>query len=257
MKKARLGVNIDHVATIRQARGEGYPDISRAAQCAIEHGADQITIHLREDRRHIQDADCPAVKKVTQLAKIPLNLELSTSAAMMATALELRPEWVCLVPERRQELTTEGGLNLQSDEVYQQTQVIISELAKHSPQTRVSLFLDDRPESLQRAWELKVHAVEIHTGEYARDYLAFQRGELALTQLQKHVDNYRRAINYLKQKEMGAHAGHGLTQESLAYLLKHLDFEEYNIGHWIVAESIFIGLGTVVGKLRRLIDENC
>lgn len=257
MKKARLGVNIDHVATIRQARGEGYPDISRAAQCAIEHGADQITIHLREDRRHIQDADCPAVKKVTQQAKIPLNLELSTSAAMMSTALELKPEWVCLVPERRQELTTEGGLNLQSDDVNKRTKVIVAELAKHSPQTRVSLFLDERPENLQRAWELNAHAVEIHTGEYARDFLAFQSGELELVQLQKHVENFRRGIAYLKQKAMGAHAGHGLTQESLAYLLKHVEFEEYNIGHWIVAESIFIGLGPVVGKLRRLIDENC
>lgn len=257
MKKARLGVNIDHVATIRQARGEGYPDITRAARCAIEHGADQITIHLREDRRHIQDADCPAVKKVTQAAGIPLNLELSTSAAMLPTALELKAEWVCLVPERRQELTTEGGLNLQSQEVFQRTQIIISELAKHSSHTRVSLFLDEREENLKRAWELKAHAVEIHTGDYARDYLAFQRGELAQAELQKHVESYRRAISFLQQKKIGAHAGHGLTQDSLKFLLKSVDFEEYNIGHWIVAESIFVGLGAVVGSLRRLIDENC
>jgi len=167
----RLGINIDHVATLRQARGESYPSLVSAAEVALENGADQITIHLREDRRHIQDTDVEAIALVTRKFGKPLNLEMGAAEEILNMAIEVSPSWICLVPEKREELTTEGGLNLLNDEVFSKLQSVCNQLRKNIEGVKISLFLEAREEVLMRALDLCVDAVEIHTGEYASDFL--------------------------------------------------------------------------------------
>ena len=247
----RLGVNIDHVATLRQARGGAYPCVERAAEVALNAGADQITIHLREDRRHIQDLDLPAVKKITEKYRRLLNLELGCSPLVLAQGLDVAPDWLCLVPESRQELTTEGGLNLLDAVVRTRVENTMKEFRRHSLNTKISLFLNHDLKILQIARELGCEAVEIHTGEYAHDFVGHP-GKVA-----DHLRDFVAAQSFLNRHGIGAHAGHGLTDESLLGLLKEVKFVEYNIGHWIISEAIFSSLENVVTKLRRLIDENC
>lgn len=248
MSSARLGVNIDHVATLRQQRGEVYPCPQRAAEICLAAGADQLTIHLREDRRHIQDADVPRVHAACRAAGKPLNLEIGCEPAIVAIAAKERPEWVCLVPEKREERTTEGGLAVTEAAVYDRVARAIATLAKESPATKISLFVEARPEVLARCLTLAAHAVEIHTGDYAH---AFQRG----TELTHHLTAFRAGHAAITAAGWGYHAGHGLTDASLAPLLDLRVFSEYNIGHWIVAEAVFQGLGPVVRDLRSLIGE--
>lgn len=239
----RLGVNIDHVATIRQQRGEVYPSVERAARLALEAGADQITIHLREDRRHIQDTDVPLVHAVCREFQRPLNFEMGCAPAIVAIAGQEKPAWVCLVPEKREERTTEGGLALTDKAVYARVAEAIAELKRTSPATRVSLFVEAHPEILEKALSLAAHAVEIHTGDYAH---AFQRGG----ELSAHLAAFAAGHGLIKAQGWGYHAGHGLTDLSLAPLLAQGLFEEYNIGHWIVAEALFKGFVPVVHDLR-------
>lgn len=248
MKYARLGVNIDHVATLRQQRGEFYPEVSRAAEVSLATGAHQITIHLREDRRHIQDHDVPEVHAICKKMGQPLNLEMGASDEMIAIAINEKPEWVCLVPEKRQERTTEGGLDVLDEANYQRVKKACEEIKKGSPKTKISLFVEADEEVLKRCLTLKADAVEIHTGEYAKDFLNKKH-------IASHLQKYKKGSMIMKPAGWGYHAGHGLTFDSLEPLLQEGDFEEYNIGHWIIAESVFIGLGHVVKEMLTLINK--
>jgi pyridoxine 5-phosphate synthase len=245
MKYARLGVNIDHVATLRQQRGESYPEISRASEVALATGAHQITIHLREDRRHIQDTDVFVVHDVCKKMGLPLNLEMGATEEMTKIALNHRPEWVCLVPEKRQERTTEGGLDVLSDDNFNRLKKCCDQIKAFSPETKISLFVEAQPETLKKCLLLKADAVEIHTGEFARDFLEKK-------DLTHHLEKYRKGSLLMKAHGWGYHAGHGLTLESVEPLLQEGDFEEYNIGHWIISEAVFIGLGHVIKEMLQL-----
>jgi pyridoxine 5-phosphate synthase len=249
MKFARLGVNIDHVATLRQQRGEFYPEVERAAEVALATGAHQITIHLREDRRHIQDRDVPVVHNMCQKFGKPLNLEMGASEEMIQIAIKERPEWVCLVPEKREERTTEGGLDILDPKNFERIQKACDEIKKGSPKTKISLFVEADEEVLQKCLFIKADAVEIHTGEYAKDFLDKK-------DLIHHLQRYRKGCLKMKSHGWGYHAGHGLTFESLLPLLQEGDFEEYNIGHWIIAESVFIGMGHVIKEMLTLINQH-
>lgn len=246
----RLGVNIDHVATLRNQRDEGYPSIEKAARCSLEAGADQITIHLREDRRHIRDNDLPVVKEVCHKYGKLLNLEVGTDISIAEIAGDLEPDWVCIVPEKREEKTTEGGLNLLSSSSFERVLDVASIVLERSPKTKISLFIEAGEDIFNRVVEMNekvsIHAVEIHTGEYARKFL---HGE----DIQSELQSFRQSKNLYKAKGIGHHAGHGLTMESVSPLVEENLFEEYNIGHWIISESIFDGLANVVRSLKEKI----
>ncbi len=248
MKFARLGVNIDHVATLRQQRGEFYPEVSRAAEVALATGAQQITIHLREDRRHIQDHDVPTVHQVCKKMGQLLNFEMGCSDEMVKIAIKQKPEWVCLVPEKRQERTTEGGLDVIDPANYERVKKACDEIKANSPATKISLFVEADAEVLKRCLTLKADAVEIHTGEYAKDFLNKKT-------LLPHLEKYKKGSKIIKSAGWGYHAGHGLTFDSLEPLLQEGEFEEYNIGHWIIAEAVFIGLGHVIKEMLTLINK--
>jgi pyridoxine 5-phosphate synthase len=245
---ARLGVNIDHVATLRQQRGEFYPEVSRAAEVALATGAHQITIHLREDRRHIQDSDVPAVHDVCRKFNLPLNFEMGCHDEMIQKAIKERPAWVCLVPEKREERTTEGGLDVLDENNFQRVKSACEKIKAASPQTKISLFVEAHEEVLKKCLLMKADAVEIHTGEYAKDFL--QKKDI-----DSHLEKYRLGHKIIKSAGWGYHAGHGLTFDSLEPLLKQAKFEEYNIGHWIIAESVFLGLGHVIKEMLTLIKK--
>ena len=242
---SRLGVNIDHVATLRQQRGEHYPSMQRASELVFEAGAEQITIHLREDRRHIQDADVPIVHEVCRKFGKPLNLEMGCAPEIIKLACKQKPEWVCLVPEKREERTTEGGLALTDKAVFKRLSDAINELKQHTPQTKISLFIEAHAETIDASLKLPVHAVEIHTGDYAKDFLENK-------DLSKYLHLYQAAHKKIHAAGRGFHAGHGLTDQSVRPLVKLGIFEEYNIGHWIVCEAVFKGLGPVVRELRMI-----
>lgn len=247
MLKVRLGVNIDHVATLRQARGESYPSIVDAATLALESGADQITIHLREDRRHIQDLDVPAVKLVTSNFNKPLNLEIGANDEIIQVALDVKPDWICLVPEKREEQTTEGGLNLNDvatfDKIYQTCNLLKEKL----PLTKISLFVEAEKNILEKCKQIKIDAVEIHTGDYAK---AFLDGN----PIDGYIEKYKTGKLLLENTNINYHAGHGLTDSSLTPLVKSKLFEEYNIGHWIICDSVFCGMKESIKKLKNIIE---
>ena len=249
MKYPRLGVNIDHVATLRQQRGEVYPDVARAAELSLKAGAHQITIHLREDRRHIQDKDVPAVHQVCRSHKLPLNLEMGCTEEMVKIAINERPEWICLVPEKREERTTEGGLDIMGEQNFEKVKRTCEALKKNIPETKISLFVESHAEVLKRCLTLKADAVEIHTGEYAKDFLNKK-------DISPHLKEYEEGAKIIKSKGWGYHAGHGLTQDSLIPLLKSGVFEEYNIGHWIISESVFLGIDKVLQNMLLAINQH-
>lgn len=240
----RLGVNIDHVATLRQARGEDYPSVAQAAAVCLQAGADQITIHLREDRRHIQDTDIEAVSLVTRKYGKPLNLEMGCHPEIIDIALATNPDWICLVPEKREERTTEGGLDLIEASNFKRVEEACQRLKAELPNVKISLFLEASVETLQAAAKLPVDAVEIHTGDYARAFLEDEPTE-------NFLGAFRRAHALLKDFGLGCHAGHGLTQESIGPLLDSGIFAEYNVGHWIICQAVFDGLSNVVGTMKK------
>jgi pyridoxine 5-phosphate synthase len=235
----RLGVNIDHVATLRQQRGTRYPDIVRAAGEAMAGGADLITVHLREDRRHIQDADVLALR---ELLDVPLNLEMALTGDMLDFAVGLRPDWVCLVPEKRAELTTEGGLDARA--LRAELAAARTRLAKVG--VRLSLFLDPDPAQLDVAAAIGADAVELHTGEYAE-----ADGGDHQTELQRLAVAARHAA----AAGLGVHAGHGLNLENVAPIASLAPVTELNIGHAIVADAVFRGLRHAVAAMRAVIDQ--
>ena len=244
----RLGVNIDHVATLRQARGEEYPSVVDAATICFNQHADQITIHLREDRRHIQDTDVEAVRLVTKKFGKPLNLEMACASEIVDIAIATVPDWVCLVPEKRQEKTTEGGLNLLDKGTFKKISATCNRLREALPDLKISLFLQAEMEILQKAQQLTPNAVEIHTGDYARTIL---NGD----EYGQFLQQFRKAYDYLHSHNIACHAGHGLTSESVEPLLREKLFAEYNIGHWIICQAVYDGLSNVVNSLKQLFDK--
>jgi pyridoxine 5-phosphate synthase len=250
MNRAILGINIDHIATLRQARDESYPEISKGAEMALASGADQITIHLREDRRHIQDKDVPVVREITKKHGKILNLEMATAQDIFNIALANTPDWICFVPEKREEKTTEGGLNLLNEKVFQKHQTLIQEVRTKLPQTKVSLFLAPDLDILEQAKLLQCDAVEIHTGHFCH---AFESKDHSV--MENELIQIGKAYEYLVDNEIRPHAGHGFTLESLEYLAKRVPFIEYNIGHWIISQSVFDGLEKVIKDTIELLDK--
>ena len=238
MKKINLGVNIDHVATIRNARGEQYPDPFKAALIAQKSGADSITIHLREDRRHIIDNDLKNIKKI----KIPINLEMAATNEMLKIALNYKPNYVCIVPEKRKEITTEGGLNLKKKKLY--LKKIIKLIKKKK--IRVTLFIDASINNVILAKKLGANCVELHTGTFCNLFNKNKSTKLSLKKIKK-------AAYYAKKIGLDVHAGHGLTVKSVRTICKIKEISELNIGHSIVSESIFVGLGKSIKIFKQLI----
>jgi pyridoxine 5-phosphate synthase len=239
MTEQHLGVNIDHVATVRQARGTDYPDPVKAALLAESAGADSITLHLREDRRHIQDDDLKRLKAAMQTH---MNLEMAVTDEMLAIAAGIRPQDCCLVPEKRQELTTEGGLDVagQLDKVA----AACSQLAGSG--IRVSLFIDPDPRQLDAAVTAGAPVVELHTGAYADADPGAQDAEL-----QRIVE----AAAYGRQIGLTVHAGHGLHYENVKPVAEIPEIVELNIGHAIVARAVFDGFSEAVREMKRLMIE--
>jgi pyridoxine 5-phosphate synthase len=231
----RLGFNIDHVATLRNARGGTHPDPLQAAQTAIAAGADGITLHLREDRRHIRDDD---VRRVHAAITVPLNLEMAATEEMVRFACALRPHACCLVPERRAEITTEGGL----DAAGLQASLAPSVAALLSAGIRVSLFVDPDPAQLHAAVALGAPVVELHTGAYA---------EGGASELQRLQD----AAMLTQSLGLECHAGHGLTLEHVRPIAAIPQIQELNIGHYIVAQALFDGLPAVIRRMKRAMQE--
>jgi len=230
----RLGVNVDHVATLRNARGEAYPDPLDAARMAIAAGADGITIHLREDRRHIRDADVIAVK--AGISK-PLNLEMAATAEMLAIALATRPNACCIVPEKRTEVTTEGGLDVAGQ--HATLAPLVATLREAG--IRVSLFIDPEPAQLRASAAVGADIVELHTGAYAHG----KPDELARLQT---------AARLAAELGLECHAGHGLTYANVGPIAAIAEVMELNIGHFLIAQAVFDGLPAVVAKMRALMQ---
>ncbi len=237
-KPLYLGVNIDHVATLREVRGTPYPRPAEAAVIAEQSGADSITVHLREDRRHIQDYDLVAIKEVM---RTHMNLEMAVTEAMLGVAADIRPQDCCLVPESREELTTEGGLDVvsQQDKVREACQ----RLAEAG--IRVSLFIDPDPKQLEAAVAVGAPVVELHTGAYAD-----AEGEAQAAELQRVVD----AARYGDELGLIINAGHGLHYGNVAAIAGIPQIVELNIGHAIVARAVFDGLSRAVGEMKRRMD---
>ena len=239
MKSKRLGVNIDHVATIRNARGEAYPDPLKAALFAEKYGADSITIHLREDRRHINDND---LKKIKKNLKIPLNLEIAPTKEMLAIALKHKPKYVCIVPEKRSEITTEGGLNIKKNKVFLKR--MINKLKEKN--IKVSIFIEPKMDDIKLSKNLGADAIEIHTGTYCNLFNKNKNINLELKKIEK-------AANFATHINLNVHAGHGLTFQSVKKISKIKNISEFNIGHFLIAESIFIGLKKAIIRFKKLI----
>jgi pyridoxine 5-phosphate synthase len=235
----RLGVNIDHVATVRNARGAGYPDPVRAGLMAAEAGADGITAHLREDRRHITDDD---IARLSAELTIPLNLEMAATEEMLGIALRHRPHAACIVPEKREERTTEGGLDAAGG--HNHLAPLVSEL--RNANIRVSLFIEPDPRQIEAAIRLGAPVVELHTGRYAE-----LGGEAQAEELRRIAD----AAALAAKNGIEVHAGHGLTYDNVQPIAAIPQLAELNIGHFLVGEAVFVGLGESVRRMRELMDE--
>jgi len=235
----RLGVNIDHIATVRNARGEQHPDPYYAALQVVKMGADSVTIHLREDRRHIKDLDA---KKICKSKKILVNLEISMNNKIINNALKIKPDYICIVPENRKEVTTEGGLNLIKNK--KKLKSMIEKFKKIK--IRTSLFINPSIKDVKLSKELNADCVEIHTGKISN-----------LVKLKK---KYNKELNRIKKSSILAsklnievHAGHGLDYKTTKILSKIKEIEEFNIGHYIIGESIFFGLSKVIKNFKQII----
>ena len=235
----RLGVNIDHVATLRNARGENHPDPFFAAKFVKKQGADSITIHLREDRRHIKDADA---KSICSLKEILVNLEISTKIEIVKKALKIKPNYICIVPENRKEITTEGGLNLKKNKTKLKSTIRLFKKKK----IRTSLFINPSLKDILLSKKLGADCIEIHTGRFANLVKSKKNSKNELLRIKR---------SSKKAKEIGleVHAGHGLDYKSTKILSKIDEIKEFNIGHFIIGESIFFGIKNVIKKFKKII----
>ena len=237
----RLGVNIDHVATVRNARGGAHPDPVRAAREALAAGADGITAHLREDRRHITDRDIEALSELCAIAGRPLNLEMAVTDEMLAIALRHRPHAACLVPERREEVTTEGGLAVAGHE----DRIAPVSRALADAGVRVSLFIEPALEQVEAAHAVGAEVVEFHTGRYCHVSGADRAVEFARLQA---------AASRAADLGLEVHAGHGLDYETAADMLGIPEIRELNIGHFLIGEAVFVGLTAAIHRMRAAMD---
>ena len=239
MKQIKLGVNIDHVATIRNARGENYPDPLKAAIVAQNSGADSVTIHLREDRRHIDDKD---LKLISSIKQIPLNLEMASNSEMLKIAIKHKPKFVCIVPEKRKEITTEGGLNLKRNSSL--IRKIIRELRRKN--IRTSLFIEPNVADIKIAKKIQADCVEIHTGKICNLHNRKKN-------IKKEFYRIKKSVDLANKIGLEVHAGHGITFSSAKILSKIKGIKEFNIGHFIIGESIFIGIRDSVRKFKSIL----
>jgi pyridoxine 5-phosphate synthase len=235
----RLGVNIDHIATVRNARGEKHPDPCYAATQVVKMGADSVTIHLREDRRHINDSDA---KKICNLKMVSVNLEISMNKNIVKNAIKIKPNYICIVPENRKEITTEGGLNLKKNK--KKLSTIIQKFRKNK--IRTSLFINPSIKDIKLSKELNIDCIEIHTGK--------------ISNLIKSNKNYTDELERIKRSsklanklDIEVHAGHGLDYKTTKILAKINEIKEFNIGHFIIGESIFFGLSKVIQNFKNII----
>jgi len=235
----RLGVNIDHIATLRNARGETHPSPLKAAKLAMKYGADSITVHLREDRRHIKDLD---LKKLKKIKRIPINLELAANSKMLKIALKNKPNFVCIVPENRKEITTEGGLNIKKNN--KKMSMIINKLNQNK--IRTSLFINPNLSDVKLAKKIGSRCIEIHTGKISNK----------IKKKQSYVNdlkNIKKCAKHGKLLGLEVHAGHGIDYKTAKILSKIKEIEEFNIGHFIIGESIFDGFKHTIKKFKRII----
>ncbi|MEE9348198.1 MAG: pyridoxine 5'-phosphate synthase [Robiginitomaculum sp.] len=240
----RLGINIDHVATLRNARGGAHPDPVEAAKVAIDVGASGITAHLREDRRHIRDADIIALQALCEARGVPLNMEIAATAEMLSIALATKPHAVCMVPERREERTTEGGLDVAG--LHNTVAPMVAALQENG--SRVSLFIEASSRQIRAAAQCKADIIEIHAGAYAHA-LDGGNGELAAQILQAMEEGAELAASL----GLEVHAGHGLTFDNVAPIAAIPQVVELNIGHYIMGEAMFMGLGPAIKKMADII----
>ena len=238
----RLGVNIDHVATIRNARGSVHPDPVKAAKVAQSSGADGITAHLREDRRHISDGD---IKSLKEEIGIPLNLEMAPTQEMLNIALEARPERICLVPEKRLEITTEGGLDVVNTKINKL--LLLEKIIDYAYKNNidVSLFIDPDKKQIRSAKSMGVKIVELHTGNFCSS-----KKEKKIEELEK----LKVASEYAHGEGIEVHAGHGINFDTVGDISKIKYITELNIGHFLIGEAIFLGLKKTIIKMRKMID---
>ncbi len=245
-QRLRLGVNIDHVATVRNARGGSAPDLIRAAEMAIAAGADGITAHLREDRRHVRDADLDGLTALTRSVDRPLNLEMAVTEEMVAIALSHRPHAVCLVPEKREERTTEGGL----DVVGQHNWVTPAVRRLHEEGgARVSLFIAADLDQVRASADAGAQVVELHTGQYCD---ALREGSADADQ---YLGALARAAEHAARLGLEVHAGHGIDYDSVGPVARIPELVELNIGHFLIGEAIFVGMPAAIGRMRALMDQ--
>ncbi|MDA9670137.1 pyridoxine 5'-phosphate synthase [Candidatus Pelagibacter sp.] len=237
----RLGVNIDHIATLRNARGEIHPDPYFAASEVIKMGADSVTIHLREDRRHINDLDA---KKICKLKKILVNLEISMNDKIVKNALKIKPNYICIVPENRKEVTTEGGLNLDKNQKKLRNIIQIFKQAK----IRTSLFVNPSIRDIKISNDLNADCVEIHTGRLSNLVKSKKDYNAELIRIKK-------SSALAKKLNIEVHAGHGLDYQTTKILSKINEIQEFNIGHFIIGESIFFGLSKVISNFKKIIKK--
>ena len=235
----RLGVNIDHVATLRNARGEKHPDPISAATHVVKCGADSVTIHLREDRRHINDKDA---KRICNLKNVLVNLEVSMNESIISNALRIKPNYICIVPENRKEITTEGGLNLKKN--FNKLKKIVFKFKK--AKIRTSLFINPSLKDIKISKSLGVDCIEIHTGNLSNKVKSNQKHNKEL----ERIKNSSKLANSLG---IEVHAGHGLDYKTTKLLSKIKEIHEYNIGHFIIGESVFHGLSKVIKNFKKLL----
>ena len=240
-KKIRLGVNIDHVATLRNARNENFPNLSDVAILLTKCEVDLITVHLREDRRHILDKDVFDLKRNNYL---PLNLEMASTPEMREICIKVSPEFCCIVPEKREELTTEGGLNVRKQVKYLKEYI---ENIKHNG-TKVSLFIDPDIDQIDAAIEVGADAVELHTGKYS---LLFEKGSY-----KNELKRIQESAEYCAKNKIVCNAGHGLNFKNVSNISQIENISELNVGHFIVAQSLFNGLKETISKFREIINES-
>ncbi len=239
MKQVRLGVNIDHIATLRNARGEKFPCPIMAAKIAARSGADIITAHLREDRRHIKDEDVFRLKNEVNL---PLNLEISPTKEMIEIAIKLKPKAVCLVPEKRQELTTEGGLDIVNNQEY--LAKIIADLKSEG--IYISMFVNPDLRQILAAKEIGANNIEIHTGRYCN--------AIGQEEKENELNLVKNAVEYANNLGLFIHGGHGLNFKTAREIAKIPNIIELNIGYFIISQSVIFGLGKVIKKMKKVIN---
>ena len=236
----RLGINIDHVATLRNARGENYPEVTEAARIVENCGADLVTVHVREDRRHISEKD---LGDILNAINIPVNLEIGANMEMVKIAIEYKPKFVCFVPEKRQEITTEGGLDVINN--FDKLKKILKSFSNEN--INVAIFIDPDKDQLIATQKLGVKTIEFHTGGYANAFIKKNNVELELKKITE-------STAFAKKLGLNCHAGHGLTYDNVSAIASINDIVELNIGHFIIANSIFYGLENSISKMRNIIS---